>query len=469
MNKINLTGRVIRSGDPGWETARRGFDLAAPYEHETPIAVVFCQSEQDVANAILYCRDKKIPIRARCGRHNYQAYSSLCKGGVIVDVSEMNAVSISPDKTTATVGAGLQMVDILERLGEVGMTFPLATGPSVGLAGLTLGGGFGITSRKWGLTCDNLLSLRIALPDGTVVVASATEHPDIFWACRGGGGGNIGVVTEFTFKVYPIGLVAIFTIDWTWNAFNAVVDKFQQWAPDTDENMTAVLALISQTADTPGQISLYGQYTPDDPTQLANVNTLLGEMLSVTPPRSVNIQVLPAEIATRVILGVDPLQPSWRVNKHSDNQIFKSTSAFAHELFPQVALDILRSRLENVPPLDAPPSQPTMVQLLAGGGAVAKVGLEETPIAHRGARIVVQYDGYWTSPTDRKETIKWVEDLRHALLPWAYGAYINYIDKRVSDMNRASFGEANLTRLRQIKHHYDPDNLFDFPQGWLTP
>ncbi len=463
---MGLTGRVLHSGDPGWDEARKGFALWAPYDKEMPQAIVFCQSEQDVVNAINFCREKKCPIRARCGRHNYEAYSSLCKNGVIVDVSELEAVSVSADRTQATVGAGQFSLDLFEALGQVGVTMPMATGPSVGVAGLTLGGGFGVTSRKWGLACDNLLALRLVLADGSVVNASATENPDLFWACRGGGGGNVGIVTEFTFQVHPIGFVGIFTIDWTWDAFEPVVAKFMDWAPHADDSLTSVLALVSGE---PKTISLYGQFTPDDPTELGNIQAQLAPILAAAPPRGVNIQALPAVNATRVILGVDPLQPMWRVNQHSDNQIFKSTSAFARAPFPPEALAILKSALENVPPLDAPPSQPTMVQLLAGGGAVARVPLADTPILHRDADIVVQYDGYWTSPTDGRETIRWVETLRNDLLPWASGAYINYIDDKIHNINHQSFGEINLTRLRKIKKHYDPDNLFDFPQGWKKP
>lgn len=463
-----LTGRVVRSGDPGWEDARKGFDLWAPYDAQAPQAVAFCQSEEDVIHAIRYCREAKVPIRARSGRHNYEAYSSLCKNGVIVDVSDLDKVRVSPDRTTATVGAGIQMLDLFEQLGQVGRTLPLATGPSVGLAGLVLGGGFGITSRKWGLTADNLLSLRLVLADGTAVTASASAHPDLFWACCGGGGGNVGIVTEFTFRIHPIDTVAIFTLDWTWDAFDAVVTAWQQWAPQTDEALTCALALISGLNGQPGSLQLYGQFTPDNPAELAKVQELLLPLISAAPPRGVNIQALPAVNATRVILGVDPLQPAWRVNKHTDNQIFKSTSSFSLAPFPAEAITLLRKALESVPPLDAPPSQPTMVQLLAGGGAIAKPAPDATPIPYRSAHFVVQYDGYWTSPKDARETVQWVNALRKELQPYTVGAYINYMDNDIKDINHASFGP-NLERLRKVKHQYDKDNLFDFPQGWLKP
>ncbi len=164
-----LTGRVIKAGDPGWDGARKGFAASAKYDDNAPSAVVFCQSIQDVSNAVRWARENNKPLRARSGRHSYEAYSSLVKDGIIVDVSDMDTVSISADRATAVVGAGIVMAELFEALNQVGVTIPLATGKTVGISGLTLGGGFGVTTRKWGLTCDSLVSVEIVLADGECV------------------------------------------------------------------------------------------------------------------------------------------------------------------------------------------------------------------------------------------------------------------------------------------------------------
>ncbi|MEZ5338848.1 MAG: FAD-binding oxidoreductase [bacterium] len=207
-----LTGRVLNTQSTGWDEARVGFAEWAPYNQNEPQVIVFCQDTQDVVNAINWARENKVPLRARSGRHNYEAYSSLNKGGIIIDVSEIAFIRAEQGGTTATVGAGLDMVTLVEGLNDVGVSFPTATGASVGLAGLTLGGGFGMTTRLWGMTCDSLAGVEIVTADGNVLNCSREQNADLFWACQGGGGGNFGIVTSFTFNTHPVGNVAIFSI-----------------------------------------------------------------------------------------------------------------------------------------------------------------------------------------------------------------------------------------------------------------
>jgi len=200
-----LTGRVLIASDPGWDGARKGFAAWAPYDDNVPRYIVFCQDVHDVANAISYAKENHLPFRVRSGRHNYEAYSSLVKDGLIIDVSDIDFVRFDREGMTATVGSGLDSLELFEALGSFGVTLPLATGPSVGVAGLVLGGGFGVTSRKWGLTCDNLIALEIVTADGAIRQVSADADPDLFWACRGGGGGNFGVATSFEYELHPVG------------------------------------------------------------------------------------------------------------------------------------------------------------------------------------------------------------------------------------------------------------------------
>jgi FAD/FMN-containing dehydrogenase len=458
-----LTGRVVRPSDPGWDAARKGFAAWAGYDEQIPQAVVFCEDTQDVANAVVWARANHVPLRVRAGRHNYEAYSSLVKGGIIIDISDIDYVRVSADRATATVGAGIDSLEAFEALGALGLTLPLATGPSVGVAGLVLGGGFGLTSRKWGLTCDNLLEVEIVLADGQTVKASAAENADLFWACRGGGGGNFGIVTAFTFQVHPVSHVAVFYVGYSWDVLPAVVDRWQGWQHDVDEGITSALTLL-----TTREITLWGQYTAAD-TDLPNVTSLIAPILDPSlRPISVNVQILPHQAATRVVLGVDPMNPQWRVNKHTDTQIFKSSSAFAYDPFPPEALRLLKQNLESVPPPSAPPSQPSMIQLLGGGGAVARPATDATAAFHRKARCVVQYDGYWTAPQDSRKMLAWIEHFRRVMAPYTRGAYVNYVDDAIDKPLEAYYGD-NLPRLIEIKGKYDPENVFQFPQSLPLP
>lgn len=460
MNR--LTGRVVLPGDPGWDDARKAFNQRFDVQ---PKAVVYCQSTNDVVNAVRWARANGVPFRARSGRHNYEGYS-LIQDGLIIDLSDMDEVSVDREAMTAEIGAGIYMLECSEWLGEVGVTIPLATGPTVGLAGLTLGGGFGLTSRRFGLTCDNLVQIELVTADGHVIWASEQHHADLFWACRGGGGGNFGIVTRFWFRVHKVSYVAALLVEWDWSQFEAAVGAWQTWARDVDDALSAALQLTVER-----RIKLYGLYAPENPNDLSKLQGLLAPLLAAAPPaKPPQIQApLPFNIAARLFFGeadktVSPVDPEWAVHVHSDQQIFKSTSAAAPKPLPAAGIAVLKQYLEAVPPLSKPPVQPSMVQLLPGGGAVARVPKDETAVYLRDAQFIVQYDGYWAAPEDGDKTIDWVEAFRTAMLPYAGGAYVNYVDSRLTNYLEAYYGP-NLERLSEVKRRYDPHDVFNFPQG----
>ncbi|HXH62425.1 MAG TPA: FAD-binding oxidoreductase [Fimbriimonadaceae bacterium] len=473
MKKPQLTGRIITPTDPGWEEARIGFARWADYDQNIPVKIVFCQDTCDVQNAVRYARENSIPFRVRAGRHNYEAFSSLVEGGVIIDVSEMQSVKADAASAVAEIGAGIYMLEMFDQLGEVGLTLPGATGPSVGLGGLVLGGGFGVTTRKLGLMCDLLTNVELVNADGDVVNANKDENPDLFWACRGGGGGNFGVATKFTFDCYRPSLVAIFTVEWPWESLETVVDTWQRWGPTSDNDVSTFLTLLPvdhvkmRAPSTPGTVQMHGQFTPDSPADLAKAQTLLMPLLAAAPPMGIQFKVVPEQIAARIFCSSDPQSPTWFVDPHSDNQIYKSTSAFVVEPFPKDAISALKMHLDAVPELSCTPSQPSMVQLLGGGGVPSKVKPTDTAVFYRDTQFVIQYDGYWTAPEDGAKTIKWVIDFRNDMSKYTKGAYVNYSDSSLKDPLRMYYG-GNLERLVEVKAKYDPDNVFNFPQSIPT-
>ncbi len=453
-----LTGRVIYANDPGWNDSRHGFAARFDYNDQQPQAIVFAQHAEDAVNAVRWARENKVPIRVRSGRHSYEGYSSLVKGGVILDVSELAGVSFDAETGHAVVGAGIDMLLLTEKLFDVGVTIPLATGPTVGLGGLCQGGGVGITTRLLGLTCDSVVDIEVVTAEGHLVHANEREHPDLYWAIRGGGGGNFGVVTAFKFKTHPISTVGIFNITYQWDDFVAIVDAWQKWAPFADWGLTSLISLHTDRT-----ITIQGQYTAS-PQDMPKLGELLAPVLAI-PPLSVQTMVVPALIGARITFGVDPANPTWAILQHDDMQLFKSTSAVATELFPMEAIQRIKDGLENVPPLSAPPSQPSMVQLLGGGGMASVPKWSDTAVFYRNALFIVQYDGYWTAPQDQQPTIDWVVNLRHSMLPFASGAYVNYVDSQLGPDWLEQYYGANLPRLKEIKKKYDPENFFSFPQS----
>ena len=199
-----LTGRLVYPDSPDYESARLGW---ARQFSRFPLVIVFCQNAQDVVNAISWCRENDVAFRARSGRHALEGWSSL-DGGVIIDVSEMNGIDVDEDAGVATVQTGATQGAVVEALGNLGYTIPSGGEGSPGIGGVTLGGGIGWLSRSMGLVCDHLVGLEMVIPSGeqgaSVVQADESQNADLLWASRGGGGGNFGIATSYTFRLVPI-------------------------------------------------------------------------------------------------------------------------------------------------------------------------------------------------------------------------------------------------------------------------
>jgi FAD/FMN-containing dehydrogenase len=247
-----------------------------------------------------------------------------------------------------------------------------------------------------------------------------------------------------------------------------VVDTFQHWAPSAPDNLSTFLRLAVGSAPGAGTITLLGQLTPDAPQELAGFPALLAPMLGAAPPTGISVQTMPYSYAAAMFAGVDPKHPQWMIHPHDDMQLFKSTSAVAYEPFPKAGLELLKAQLELAPVQAGwETNEPSMVQLLAGGGAPGRIAVDGTAMPHRKAAFVVQYDAYWTDPADQPVAEKWIEGVRTAMLPYAYNAYVNYVDLQIEDYLDAYY-VTNLPRLIEVKGRVDPDNVFNFQQSIPT-
>lgn len=484
-SSAGLTGRVVHRGGPGWERARRNFNARIDPETVEPKTIVFVQHAGDVSHAIQYVRETGLPLRIRCGRHSYEAYS-LVKDGLVIDVSDINHIAYDRATGQVTVGAGARCLDVAEKLAAEGRVLPLPTFASVGVAGATLGGGAGIASRKFGLTVDNLISAKVVTADGGLLTASGTENSDLFWALKGGGGGNFGVVTEFTFNTHRARNVVVFLASWDWSKFEELVDAWQRWAPQVEESMTAILDLRAD-----GKLVMFGQYTPDSNEGLYGIqaklellfgqvpllkytsgtlrraNAVLRQLFAQVPPSKIEIRLVPLVIANRVFAQINPRDPEWR-SQLREEQIFKSTSSFAFAPLPQEAIKKLRHDLETSPKREGEKNyDQDMVRLLPGGGPAAQLPSDSSAVDARQAKILLQYDAYWDDPRDNEPNTAWVEGMRRDLGPYTRGAYINYHDSLIQDPLISYYG-ANLRRLVAVKAKYDPDNVFQYPQSIPT-
>ena len=435
-----LTGRVNRLPDADYSEARLTFNTRLS---RFPVAIVVCGNTTDVQNAVRWARQEDVPLRARSGGHSYEAWSTV-DGGLVVDVSGLDAVVVDAQRREARVGAGTRLLDLYRRLWDHGLTLSAGTCPGVGIAGLTLGGGFGFLSREDGLTCDNLLAVDLVDADGALLHASAQEHPDLFWALRGGGGGNFGIATTFTFRLRAIGEVALFSVTWPWDDVAEVLEVWQRWAPFGDERLVPELHVPDPRV---GTITSVGQFNGP----VAELQRLLRPLLRAGTPSSPQVWSVPFLTAVDYFAGPEVA--------HST---FKNTGAFAYEPLSAEAIATFVAHMR------ASPAAGNMVGLYPFGGAIAAVDPAATAFVHRHALFNLQYQAYWDDPADEQTNLTWIRDLRSAMLPYTTGTYVNFVDADLADWATAYYG-SNLARLIALKAAYDPDDVFQSPQSIPLP
>ncbi|WP_088067343.1 FAD-binding oxidoreductase [Gottfriedia luciferensis] len=441
MKKTKLTGRIVTPNDAEYVQARTNNTLNNP---KFPKIIVFCQKVRDVLNALNWVKENNMPFRVRSGRHSYENFS-LVNGGLIIDVSEMNKVTVDREEMTAKIEAGANLGKVYNDLWEKGMTIPGGTESSVGLVGLTLGGGIGMLTRLYGLTCDNLLEVEIVIANGhgeaKLIKANKTQNSDLFWACCGGGGGNFGIVTSLKFNVHPISTVSIFSIIWEWKDLEDAFDAWQYWAIRTDDRLTSEIELKSKEAN---QIIAQGEFVGP----VSKLKELIRPLTETGSPIKVMVKQVPYIEAVHFFDEASGNIPAYK----------KRSGSFLYDPLPKNAILIMKRFLENAPNVRSSIWHQSL------GGAVSKLKPNETAFFYRNAKIAQEYLSDWRIPEEEGKSIRWIEELRNALTRYTTGDYVNWPDRFIRDWPTAYYG-GNLNRLRAVKREYDPLNLFKFPQS----
>jgi FAD/FMN-containing dehydrogenase len=441
---------VLTPTSAGYDRARL---LYSPrFDSIRPEAIVLAETVEDVAHTIRWARRHRVHLVPRSGGHSYGGYSTTT--GVLLDVSRLSRVRVSGGQ--AAVGAGAGLIDVYAALAAHGRMIPAGTCPSVGIAGLTLGGGHGYASRKLGLACDALVGLTIVTASGQVLRCDAHRHSDLFWACRGGGGGNFGVVTSFAFRTTPVGEVATYVLEWPWAQVREVVAAWQAFPPHAptelslDPNLTAT--------ETRPHVTSAGQYLGS----AADLRRALAPLLAVGTPR--------VEVVSRTFLeaalhfaGCD--REGVEQCKKVTRETWKAKSDYVKRPLPRAAVDVM------VRALEARVADPALgrgtILLDAYGGAIARVPKAATAFVHRDALCSAQYLAFWPAGDAARAAanLAWMRGFYASLRPWmSGGAYVNYIDPELRGWQRAYYG-SNYARLRRVKHRYDPTGFFRFAQS----
>jgi FAD/FMN-containing dehydrogenase len=443
-----IRGHVFEPGKPGYAAAARVYNLRFDGIH--PSAVARPLEAADVQNAVRVMAHRGAPVRARSGGHSYAGYSTL-SDGVVIDLSELSGIAVDRRSQTATVGAGAQLIDVYNSLAKAGAMLPGGSCPSVGIAGVTLGGGFGLAGRRYGLSADNVVSANIVTADGRLQTVNAQTDADLLWALKGGGGGNFGIVTEFTFNVHPLPPVATyFNVTWPWSSATEAIEAWQSWAPHTTDKITSILHLDSINGAP--SVSTVGQYLGPS----TAVSGLVASLLSVPG----------ASLASNSQMSYLQLQLLLAGCEGKTFAACHTVGAFPGATLPREAFNAKSDYVGKPLPsagrsaMVAATESPGAGALLCDsyGGAVNRVAPTATAFAHREQLFCIQYYGQGASAA-------WIDQAWAKMRPYVSGqAYQNYIDPTLKGWQQAYYAE-NLPRLKATRLRVDPDHYFNFPQA----
>ncbi len=434
----NFLGRLLRPGDSDYDATRRVWNGMVD---KRPALIAQCAATEDVVAVVTFAHDHDLLVSVRGGGHNI-AGKSVCEGGLMIDLSRMNRVSVDPDRRTARVEGGAKLGDLDRATQAFGLATTAGVVSTTGVGGLTLGGGMGRLGRKYGLACDNLVSVEMVTADSRVLTVSAEENPDLFWAVRGGGA-NLGIVTFFEFRLHPVGpLVYGGVVVYPMKQGKDVLKRFHDYCRTAPDELRAEAVLLT-SAD-------------GDPVTAISICCIgpLAEAERIVQPLRNFGSPLADSVAPTPYLDLQA----------AGDQIFPTGLCFywkSHFVkdFSTDAIDVTMAHFANVP------SPRSVVILEQYGGAVARIAPDATAFSHRD----VQYDFFpasvWTDPADSERQIAWARGLWEATKPFGTGGvYVNNLGDEGEDRVLAAYG-VNYARLAALKAKYDPGNFFRLNQN----
>jgi FAD/FMN-containing dehydrogenase len=454
MQNVNIeelrngfAGELILPGDARYDGARAIWNAMID---RRPAVIARCAATSDVVRAIIFARSRGLAVSVRGGGHHI-AGSALCDGGLVIDMSGMKAVHVDASARRAVVEAGATLADVDDATQAHGLAIPLGINSTTGVAGLTLGGGFGWLSRKHGMTVDNLEAAEVVTAGGEVLRASRDEHPDLFWALRGGGG-NFGVVTRFEFRLHPVGPeVLCGLVVFPMAEAKSVLQQYRDFAERAPEELT-VWAVLRQAPPLPFlpasvhgtdivvlALCYIGSPEVGSPLveQLRAFGTVLGEHVAMQPFAAWQ-------------QAFDPLLTAGARNYWKSHNF----SALDDGL-----LDVVIGAARTAP------SPQCEVFIASLGGGASRPSVDSAAYAHRDAEFVMNAHGRWDDAKDDERGIRWTRDLFAASAPFSTGGvYVNFLTGDEQDRVRAAYG-ANYHRLARVKRTYDPENVFRMNQN----
>jgi hypothetical protein len=445
--EASFTGDLVRPGEPTYDEGRAVWNGSIS---RSPALIAHCAAEADVGAAIAFARRTELPLAVRSGGHSFPGLS-VCEGGIVVDLRRMSDVHVDPDARTARVQAGTLLGELDHATQEHGLAVPAGIVTHTGLSGLTLGGGIGWLTRKYGLTVDQLVGARLMTATGETVTANDDENPDLFWGIRGGGG-NFGVVTEFEFRLNPVGPhVLAGPIFWRMEDSPDVLRFYRDWVAEAPDDLMTII------------IHRKAPPLPFIPTELHG-ELVVGVVCCYAGP------VDDGERAIKPLREFgSPVLDACAPKPFLEHQGMFDAS-YPHGWWyymracdvAELTDEVIDTTVEHALRISSPRTAFPIWNL---GGAMTDIGEDETAFHGRQAR----YEFNITAATDTEDGFdaerEWVRSFWTALEPQHSSVYVNFLMDEGSDRVRAAYGDTKYERLRALKREYDPENLFRLNQN----
>jgi hypothetical protein len=430
-----------------------------------PLIILMAETLDDVKNGFAFAIKHKIELSIRSGAHNNEGYS-LCSG-IVIDQSRRTNVKINihdikkrKKNVKVEIEAGAVIGHVVKELSKYDLAISSGTCPNVGVSGLTLGGGFGFLMRKYGITSDNLVELNMILADGTYITANEHNYSDLFWANRGGGGGNFGIVTSFTFYAHHMCDVTIFELDYDIEHLVPIVSLWQKWAPNTTDKLTAELDIASENSLMVKKMCEKNRimFKPLDKTTISVVGLYLGPKCKLKKHLKpwFDLRIKPTNTVIETVKYIKAAD--YFAGKPHRLPFFKNKSSFVDNPLSPEDIEVIGSIFKTAPP-------DSRLELQAFGGAVNNVKASHTAFPYRNSLYWCGFSTLWYDEMDANRHIDWVRKLWDKFQPFSnHHCYVNFSDSDIGEHYMEYYYHNNKDKLIKIKKKYDPTYVFNFPQ-----
>ena len=449
--KANFHGEFLQTGDEGYNEGRKVYNAMIDKQ---PGLIAYCMDEVDVLKAVRFARDYNLDVAVRGGGHS-GAGLGMCDDGLVIDLSGLKKIKVNPQERTVLVEGGCTWGEVDQATHAYGLALPSGIISTTGVGGLTLGGGHGHLSRKYGLTIDNLLAAEVVLANGDFVTASEQEHQDLFWAIRGGGG-NFGVVTSFLFRLHPVSTVYAGPMFWELGKATEILQWYRDFLPAAPEELNGFFAFLTVPPDPSFPEHLHMQkvcgivwcYCGD----VNQGEEILNQVREKFPPIFDHVTAVPYPGIQSAFDALYPKGHNWYWR-----------GDFVKDL-PDEAI------AQHVKFGEKLPTMQSTMHLYPIDGAVHRVGKEDTAFSFREANWSQVIVGVDPDATNNERITSWTKDYWEATHPYSLGgAYVNFMMEEGQERVKATYRN-NYDRLVQIKQKYDPANLFHINQNIIpTP